>query len=116
MFDLSLVDLKKALARKEHFLRIPPEAAFHRYEDRYHEFPLMIHHCSESLAATIAAYRDLLTTWRSEEKDVVLVISLCSNRRRTGCFVVSLWPYPETSLIGCDDQSLFYWPPTGTHG
>ena len=36
----------------------------------------MIHHCSESLAATIAAYRDLLTTWRSEERDVVLVISL----------------------------------------
>ena len=76
VFDLSLVDLKKALARKGHFLRVPPEAAFHRYEDRYHEFPLIIHHCADALEASIEAYRDLLTTWRNEERDVVLVISL----------------------------------------
>jgi len=76
VFDLSVVEVKKVLAGKGRFLRVPSEAAFHRYEDRYHEFPLIIHHSEDALDATIEAYRDLLTTWRNEGRNVVLVISL----------------------------------------
>ena len=76
VFDLSLVDLKKVLASKGHFLRVPSDAAFYRYEDRYHELPLILHHGAEAVEATIEAYRNLLTSWRNEERDLVLALSL----------------------------------------
>ena len=76
VFDLAFLELHKILAQSGADPESDTHATFFRYEDRYHEIPLIIHGTRKALESTLSGLRDLLGAWHHGGKDIVLALSL----------------------------------------
>ena len=61
LFDLRVLELKKALIQRGHQLSFVPNARFMNFEDEYIQFPVILHRTPDDIEHTIEAYRVLLT-------------------------------------------------------
>jgi hypothetical protein len=76
VLDVAFLELKKVLAKIGESLDSDSDAAYHRYEDRYHEFPLIMHRTRNAVEITLGGFRDLLNIWNDQKRDLVLALNI----------------------------------------
>jgi hypothetical protein len=74
--DMEFLEVRKALSQAGLTLTAPDKVRFLALEDRYHEFPLMLHRSLNAVNATLAVYKTLLSRWREKQSDAVFVLGV----------------------------------------
>jgi hypothetical protein len=75
-FDIDFLEVKKALGRVGVALKFPEPVRLLVLEDRYHEFPIIVHRSKDAADATLAAYKTLFSEWRKKQADVVFAFGI----------------------------------------